>query len=209
MEVLGWESGGNALAGASSRHAGRGHRHRRRTPSTPAARRSGLGYGCPFAADAVRGHSGRRAPARTIWWCRRLQPGRHPRDEPRRDTAFLAEHDVGFVLTAGSPVAGIAAGPGVRSVHLEHVADWVPGADAIPIRTGGNRSTVTLTDPSRSGAQAPGLGPGHALQNYVQGARDMEASRDPSAGRRRRARARRRGRHGRRRHQPDGASPAA
>jgi len=97
------------------------------------------------------------------------------------DPAFLAEHNVGFVLTAGSPVAGIAPGPGVRSVHLEHVQDWVPGADASPNPDRREQVTVTLTDhvatPTGAGV---GLGPGHDLQNYVQGARQLEASPDPS-----------------------------
>ncbi|MET1153626.1 hypothetical protein [Arthrobacter sp.] len=97
------------------------------------------------------------------------------------DPAFLAEHNVGFVLTAGSPVAGIAAGPGVRSVHLEHVQDWVPGADASPNPDRREQVTVTLTDPVATPAGAGvGLGPGHDLQNYVKGAREMDASPDPS-----------------------------
>ncbi|MGW6172269.1 hypothetical protein ACWF5H_02140 [Arthrobacter sp. NPDC055138] len=97
------------------------------------------------------------------------------------DPAFLAEHNVGFVLTAGSPVAGIAAGPGVRSVHVEHVQDWVPGTDASPNPDRREQVTVTLTDPVATPAGAGvGLGPGHDLQNYVQGAREMEASPDPS-----------------------------
>lgn len=97
------------------------------------------------------------------------------------DPAFLAEHNVGFVLTAGSPVAGIAAGPGVRSVHLEHVQDWVPGADAGPNPDRREQVTVTLTDPVATPAgEDVGLGPGHDLQNYVQGARQLEGSADPS-----------------------------
>ncbi|MFT4471967.1 hypothetical protein ACMX2H_18850 [Arthrobacter sulfonylureivorans] len=97
------------------------------------------------------------------------------------DPAFLAEHNVGFVLTAGSPVAGIAAGPGIRSVHLKHVQDWVPGADAGPNPDRREQITVTLTDhvATPDGADV-GLGPGHDLQNYVQGARQLEGSADPS-----------------------------
>ena len=75
------------------------------------------------------------------------------------DPAFLAEHNVGFVLTAGSPVAGIAAGPDVRSVHLEHVQDWVPGADASPNPDRREQVTVTLTIPwPRPRARASGWG---------------------------------------------------
>lgn len=97
------------------------------------------------------------------------------------DPAFLADHNVGFVLTAGSPVAGIEAGPGVRSIHLEHVQDWVPGADASPNPDRREQVTVTLTDPvSTPAGEGIGLGPGHDLGNYVQRAKDLDVSTDPS-----------------------------
>src|SRR5205085_2616189 len=44
-----------------------------------------------------------------------------------QDKAFLSEFDLKFVLTAGAPVGGINPEPGIGSLHLEHVQDWVPG----------------------------------------------------------------------------------
>ena len=94
-----------------------------------------------------------------------------------RDKAFLADYELKFVLTAGSPVGGIEAAAGTSSLHLEHEADWVPGADGQPNPDTRDRVTVTLTSP------IPGpewLGPGHAMGRYADGARDIAASRDPS-----------------------------
>ena len=96
-----------------------------------------------------------------------------------RDRAVLAEYDLKFVLTAGSPVGGIGPEPGVRSLHLEHEQDWVPGADGLVNPDSRDRVTVTLTNPL---AVPPlrdfGLGPGHRLENYAAGAALISASRD-------------------------------
>ena len=76
----------------------------------------------------------------------------------------------------------------------------MPGADGVPNPDTKERVTVTLTNP----LEIPpldefGLGPGHSLDNYAAGARDVTASRDPlAAGLHRRAR--RGGRYRRRRH---------
>ncbi len=98
-----------------------------------------------------------------------------------QDRAFLAEYDLRYVLTAGSPVGGIEAGPGVSSLHLEHRQDWVPGSDGLPNSDTRDRVTVTLTNPVEVAPGAdPGLGPGHSLENYVSGARAVTASGHPS-----------------------------
>ncbi|MDQ0754829.1 hypothetical protein [Arthrobacter sp. B3I4] len=97
------------------------------------------------------------------------------------DEAFLAEFDLKFVLTAGSPVGGITPGPGISSLHLEHQHDWVPGSDGTPNPDTRDRVTVTLTnDLVLPPGQDFGLGPGHRLENYVEGAEAISGSRDPS-----------------------------
>ena len=98
-----------------------------------------------------------------------------------RDKAFMAEYELKFVLTAGSPVGGIEAAAGTSSLHLEHEADWVPGADGQPNPDTKDRVTVTLASPIPGPEWLePGLGPGHAMGRYADGARDIAASRDPS-----------------------------
>ncbi|HET8878832.1 MAG TPA: hypothetical protein VFN00_05225 [Arthrobacter sp.] len=98
-----------------------------------------------------------------------------------QDKAFLAEFDVKYVLTAGSPVGGITSGPGVSSLHLEHREDWVPGADGAANADTRDRVTVTLTNELTLPAPHDfGLGPGHRLENYEAGAELVSASRDPS-----------------------------
>lgn len=98
-----------------------------------------------------------------------------------RDSAFLAEFELKFVLTAGSPVGGIDPEPGITSVHLEHEQDWVPGADGLSNSDSRDRVTVTLTNaldlPALNGL---GLGPGHGLGNYAAGAEAAAASKDLS-----------------------------
>lgn len=98
-----------------------------------------------------------------------------------KDKAFLAEFDLKYVLTAGSPVAGITPEPGIGSLHLEHQHDWVPGMDGLPNADTRDRVTVTLTnDLVMPPPQDFGLGPGHRLDNYAAGAEAVAASRDPS-----------------------------
>ena len=98
-----------------------------------------------------------------------------------RDKAFLAEFDLRFVLTAGSPVGGITPEPGIGSLHLEHRQDWVPGADGLANADTRDRVTVTLSnDLVMPPPQDFGLGPGHQLENYAAGAEAVSRSRDPS-----------------------------
>lgn len=98
-----------------------------------------------------------------------------------RDKAFLAEFNLKYVLTAGSPVGGITPGPGIASLHLEHEHDWVPGADGRPNADTRDRVTVTLTNELvLPPPQELGLGPGHRLENYAAGAEAVAASGDPS-----------------------------
>ncbi len=97
------------------------------------------------------------------------------------DEHFRDHYDVKYVLTAGSPVGGIEPDPGISSLHLEHRQDWVPGADGAVSPDARNRVTVTLTNDVRTPDGADqGLGPGHRLSNYQDGARLVAGSDDPS-----------------------------
>jgi hypothetical protein len=96
------------------------------------------------------------------------------------DPRFLRDYDVRYVLTAGSPVAGINPAPGVQSLHLEQRADWVPGADGAPNPDTKERVTVSLTGKPRALEGEGALGPGHTLTSYQDGARLVSASTDPS-----------------------------
>jgi hypothetical protein len=98
-----------------------------------------------------------------------------------QDKAFLAEYNLKYVLTAGSPVGAITPEPGVSSLHLEHRQDWVPGSEGLPNPDTKDRVTVTLNGVVRTPAgEDAGLGPGHRLTNYEAGARAVAASPDPS-----------------------------
>lgn len=98
-----------------------------------------------------------------------------------RNQAFLSEFDLKYVLTAGAPVGGITPEPGITSLHLEHVQDWVPGIDGQVNADTKDRVTVSLTDEVRTPeGQDSGLGPGHDQENYAAGAELVAASHDES-----------------------------
>ncbi|BCW60733.1 hypothetical protein [Arthrobacter sp. StoSoilB20] len=98
-----------------------------------------------------------------------------------RNKAFLSEFDLKYVLTAGAPVGGITPEPGISSLHLEHVQDWVPGTDGRVNSDTKDRVTVSLTNEVRTPeGQDPGLGPGHDQENYAEGAELVAASHDES-----------------------------
>ncbi|MET1064317.1 MAG: hypothetical protein ABWX85_05045 [Arthrobacter sp.] len=142
----------------------------------------GLGYGSAETAAAIRqalAEAGAEAGDQ-VAAVGYSQGGIHAMNLSR-DRAFLAEYELKFVLTAGSPVGGIEPAVGTSSLHLEHAEDWVPGADGLPNPDTKDRVTVTLTSPvpARDWLD-PGMGPGHAMGRYAEGARDITASRDPS-----------------------------
>ncbi|GAA2855116.1 hypothetical protein [Paenarthrobacter ilicis] len=98
-----------------------------------------------------------------------------------QDKAFLGEFNLKYVLTAGSPVGDITPEPGISSLHLEHVQDWVPGTDGRVNQDTKDRVTVTLTnDVATPGGADPGLGPGHDQENYASGAELVARSKDES-----------------------------
>ena len=95
------------------------------------------------------------------------------------DPRLLKEYELRYVLTAGSPVAGIIPEGGIDSLHLEHVTDGVTGTDGEPNPATRDRVTVSLSHSLRTG-EGGILGDGHALTNYQEGARLVSASADPS-----------------------------
>ncbi len=90
-------------------------------------------------------------------------------------------YDVGMVVTAGSPVGGTEIPEGVKAVHLEHVQDLVPGTDGTPNPENDHRVTVSIhTWVGTPYGEDAGLGPGHNLDNYMDGARRVDESEDPA-----------------------------
>lgn len=90
------------------------------------------------------------------------------------------EYDVKYVLTAGSPVAGISVDEEISTLHLEHQADWVPGADGATNAETRSRVTVSVDTPLREVEGEGALGLGHGLTGYQESARLVSASSDPS-----------------------------
>jgi hypothetical protein len=149
-------------------------------PFDPAGIAEALGYDSASTAGAIR-EALRQAGAEAgdqLVAVGYSQGGIHAMNLSK-DRAVLAEYDLKFVLTAGAPVGGISLEPGIRSLHLEHEQDWVPGADGQANPDTRDRVTVTLTNPlAVPPLQDFGLGPGHRLENYADGAALVSASRD-------------------------------
>ena len=149
-------------------------------PFDPAGIAEALGYDSASTAQAIRDalrQAGAEAGDQLVA-VGYSQGGIHAMNLSK-DRAVLAEYDLKFVLTAGSPVGGISPAPGIRSLHLEHEQDWVPGADGLANPDTRDRVTVTLTNPlAVPPPQDFGLGPGHRLENYADGAALVSASRD-------------------------------
>ncbi|GAA3320759.1 hypothetical protein [Arthrobacter ramosus] len=98
-----------------------------------------------------------------------------------KDKAFLAEYDLKFVVTAGSPVGGITPQTGIASLHLEHEQDWVPGAEGKANPDTKDRVTVTMTNPViLEPGEDQSIGPAHKLSRYEEGAKLVQLSSDPS-----------------------------
>lgn len=151
-------------------------------PFDPGGIADGLGYGSQATAAAIHEallEAGAKA-GEQVAVAGYSQGGIHAMNLSQ-DKAFLADFDVKFVLTAGSPVGGIESAPGVSSLHLEHEHDVVPGADGLSNPDMKDRVTVTMSNPlSIPAAQEFGLGPGHKLSGYITGAEAVEESAAPS-----------------------------
>lgn len=141
-----------------------------------------LGYGSEYTATAIRAalrQAGAEAGDQVVA-VGYSQGGIHAMNLSQ-DKAFLAEYNLKYVLTAGSPVGAITPEPGVSSLHLEHRQDWVPGSEGLRNPDTRDRVTVTLNGLVRTpSGEDGGLGPGHRLTNYEAGARAVSASPDPS-----------------------------
>lgn len=142
----------------------------------------GLGYGSAETAAAIRSALAEAGAASgdQVAAVGYSQGGIHAMNLSQ-DKAFLADYDLKFVLTAGSPVGGIEPVAGTASLHLEHEQDWVPGADGLSNPDTKDRVTVTLTGriPGHEWLD-PGMGPGHGMGRYVDSARIVAGSPDPS-----------------------------
>ncbi|MHA7283302.1 hypothetical protein [Arthrobacter sp. TMS2-4] len=95
-------------------------------------------------------------------------------------------YDIRLVVTVGSPTGWSGTGA-TEYLHLEHLADIVPGLDSAPNSDGRHRTTVTLATPvpelgvRSDGSTEPwGLGPAHKLGSYALGARLVDAGDAPS-----------------------------
>lgn len=142
----------------------------------------GFGYGSEHTAAAIRAalHEAGAEAGDQVVAVGYSQGGIHAMNLSQ-DKAFLAEYNLKYVLTAGSPVGAITPEQGVSSLHLEHRQDWVPGSEGLPNPDTKDRVTVTLNGLVRTPpGQDSGLGPGHRLSNYEAGARAVSASPDPS-----------------------------
>lgn len=142
----------------------------------------GLGYGSADTVRAIRDglREAGAAKGSEVVAVGYSQGGIHAMNLSRNNV-FLDEFELKYVLTAGSPVGAIQAPATINSLHLEHRQDWVPGSDGMPGADARNRVTVTLTDPVETAeGEDFGLGPGHSLENYRDGAGELPGSPDPS-----------------------------
>lgn len=182
IEVLQMEHGGRTAFVVVIPGTQKGHPPGGSNPLDEAGIAEGLGYGSEHMSAAIRSalqQAGAEAHDQVVA-VGYSQGGIHAMNLSR-DRAFLAEYDLKYVLTAGSPVGGITAEPGISALHLEHRQDWVPGSDGVPNPDTKDRVTVSLTNRVLTApGESAGLGPGHDLGNYVDGARAVSASTDPS-----------------------------
>jgi hypothetical protein len=141
-----------------------------------------LGYNSTETSKAIRQalHEAGAAAGETVVAVGHSQGGIHAMNLGQ-DKAFLAEYDLKFVMTAGSPVGGITPEAGIGSLHLEHEDDWVPGADGKANPDTKDRVTVTMTNPvSLAPGEDPGIWSAHKLTRYEEGAKLVQLSSDPS-----------------------------
>ena len=125
----------------------------------------GLGYGSAETAAAIRtalaqAGAGAGDQVAAVGYS---QGGIHAMNLSQ-DKAFLADYDLKFVLTAGSPVGGIEPVAGTVSLHLEHEQDWVPGADGLPnpdTKRPGHRHLDQPCPRTRMAGVRHGAGPRH------------------------------------------------
>ncbi len=151
-------------------------------PLDPAGIVDGLGYDSQEINQGIRKalqEAGAEAGARIVAVAH-SQGGIHAMNLGQ-DKAFLAEFDLKYVVTAGSPVGGIKPKEGIGVLNLEHGDDFVPGTEGLPNPDTKDRVTVTLTDTAvLEPGEEVGLGPAHKLEIYAQGAERILKSSDPS-----------------------------
>ncbi|GAA3008401.1 hypothetical protein [Actinokineospora diospyrosa] len=91
------------------------------------------------------------------------------------DPLLADGYNITHVVTAGSPVGGIAVDERVQVLSLENNGDIVPHLDAAENPASDNRTTVKFDH------QTGTMGGNHAINgNYTDAARQLDASTDPS-----------------------------
>ncbi|MDQ0029998.1 hypothetical protein [Arthrobacter bambusae] len=153
-----------------------------RNPLDEAGIAEALGYNSTETSKAIRQalHQAGAAAGETVVAVGHSQGGIHAMNLAQ-DKAFLAEYNLRFVVTAGSPVGGITPQTGIGSLHLEHEHDWVPGAEGKANPDTKDRVTVTMTNPViLEPGENPGIGLAHKLSGYEEGAKLVQRSSDPS-----------------------------
>lgn len=89
--------------------------------------------------------------------------------------------NVRYVMTSGAPTGHIDTPPGVIVFHIEHGQDLVPALDGTPNPDTPDRTTMGLSNPAAvPDGEDKGLGPGHRLENYEEGARLAESAPEQS-----------------------------
>ncbi|WP_167585649.1 hypothetical protein [Kineococcus rubinsiae] len=99
------------------------------------------------------------------------------------DPAVRAEFSITHVVTAGSPVDGIAVPADVRVLSLEHTGDLVPALDGTDAEGSAHRTVVTRdvgASPAWAAAVARDPVAAHGWAGYVDTARLVDASDDPT-----------------------------
>ena len=84
------------------------------------------------------------------------------------DPAVGEQFNIRYVLTAGSPVAGVDLPAGVTSLHLENTADAVPALDGAPTQTSATHTAVLLNTTQTGIAGYP-----HGSEHYAQAVEHM------------------------------------
>jgi len=99
------------------------------------------------------------------------------------DPAVRAEFTITHVVTAGSPIDGIAVPDDVRVLSLEHTGDLVPALDGTDAEGSAHRTVVTrdvAASPAWAAEVARDPVAAHGWAEYVDTARLVDASDDPA-----------------------------
>ncbi|GAB3756275.1 hypothetical protein GCM10027591_05450 [Zhihengliuella somnathii] len=91
-------------------------------------------------------------------------------------------YGVEYVVTEGAPVAELELPADVKSIHLEHVDDWITGLDGTDVAASENH-VVVKSDAYKPGTDKwslEGAGPAHSSENYRYVAEQVLREGDPT-----------------------------